>query len=205
MKLLANFKGFLNTVRAKFFFIGGREMFDADLAGIADRDSFYSSVFNDVIYIDSFFKDRSNDNSSNKGGITQMTEAYLCNIILNNLTDNSEKKEDDKDERKFSLTKLFESLNYNSDDKLLNQFSLCFGILKDNNFTFSLTQNELKKQAYKLIFVLQNYIIYLAYRSNGTPKKLASLTEQIIVKGPKENIEYFFRNNIVCNAKRHKV
>lgn len=55
-RLLANLKGFLNVAKAKFFFIGGREMFDADLADIADRESFYSSIFNDVIYVESFLR-----------------------------------------------------------------------------------------------------------------------------------------------------
>lgn len=55
--LLANLKNFLNKARAKFIFIGGREMYDASLADIADRDSFYSSIFHDVLYVESFLKD----------------------------------------------------------------------------------------------------------------------------------------------------
>lgn len=275
-KLLANLKGFLNVVKAKFFFIGGREMFDADLADIADRESFYSSIFNDVIYVESFFKDSIDMRGHGKGGITEMTEAYLCNIILNNL---NEGKENEKDELSLkTLYRLMSSKNFdvssnesylyfksnlkpaNASEKInrhktifkLKSYSAwlieCISKLAhlegvDNKFEeFARTKEEINKkleeikeqpekvstlkhkhdskfkryaewsikcisklanlkdvdnaleeseeinkQKYKAIFTLQNYIIYLTYRSNGTPKKLTGLTEQLIVRGPSSN------------------
>ena len=193
--LLANLKGFLNVIRAKFFFIGGREMFDADLADIADRDSFYSSVFNDVIYIESFFKDSKHSGS----GVTQMTEMYLCNIILNSLElekgkgkGKAAKKERQAKKEKQTLKSLYENIQpYNKREKNISLLFKKSNTNKNTNESISerreqleLSKDETKRQAYKTMFTLQNYVIYLNYRSNGTPKKLTALTEQLIKCGP---------------------
>ncbi|MEE9372192.1 MAG: hypothetical protein V3V00_03990, partial [Saprospiraceae bacterium] len=323
---MANLKGFLNVVRAKFFFIGGREMYDAALADISDRDSFYSSIFNDVIYVESFFKDSTNTEGQGKGGVTQMTEAYLCNIIMHGINSTNKENKDKKNDPE-NLKSLFAKLNFNAYENKIKQtteHSLLFGhkrskgciqkveLLKNeiakaeadkkeslqikididqflileekykkllNNQTLKsttineeaikinceidstrkkllshkyfktlnkrdldrvnlkkhsnystnrekrltisieqskkkigeyqndkLSYDELKKQAYKVIFTLQNYIVYLTYRSNGTPKKLTALTEKLMVTGPslkKENEhgdetnKEFFRDNVV--------
>jgi len=50
---------------------------------------------------------------------------------------------------------------------------------------------------YKVVFLLQNYIIYLTYRSNGTPKKLTSLIEDIIV--PTNALETWDEVNQKCH------
>lgn len=261
-QLLANLKGFLSVVKAKVFFIGGREMFDADLADISDRESFYSSIFNDVIYVESFFKDTSDESGRGKGGITQMTEAYVCRIILNDLIgrENNGKKPNlreffdllesngkhllfrkpkeetpTKTERiKFRLKRLLiwvgrkvnrilfkkqkdKKPNKNIFEKLLvwiyrKMYRSLSGKpmpgvkndepLKPDSDEASGQYDEIKKQKYKVIFTLQNFIIFLTYRSNGTPKKLTGLTEQLIVRGPllgknKKDKENFFQENIV--------
>ena len=159
-KLLANLKGFLNVVRAKFFFIGGREMFDADLADIADRDAFYSSVFNDVIYVESFLKDK----VEARAGITQMVETYLCNMILKDFS------EDKEDNENYTLRKLSEKIDQGE-------------MLIDGNAGLcdkSSTDPSICLKKFKILSLLQNYIIYLTYRCNGTPKKLVALTEKTI-------------------------
>lgn len=170
-KLLGNLKGFLNVVQAKFIFIGGREMFDASLADIADRDSFYSSVFNDVIYINSFFKDKARD----RIGITQLTETYLCKIIMANL-----KAEDSlKHPTDYNLKNLFEKLEFKKNSLYINDSD------ENNNETKKISEHKIIQESIKakVIILLQNYIIFLAYRSNGTPKKLATLTEDITCEG----------------------
>lgn len=194
-KLLANLKGFLNVARAKFFFIGGREMFDANLADIADRESFYSSIFNDVIYVESFFKESIDKMGQGKGGITQMTETYVCNIILNNLGEYKT--------HELSLKKLHD-LIAGSNGAYLKFKRYSSQVNKPNLSKKDDESDELRKQKYKIISTLQNYIVYLTYRSSGTPKKLTSLTEQLIVKGPKNlgqngkiNNEEFFRDNVI--------
>lgn len=182
-RLLSNLKGFLNVVRAKFFFIGGREMYDATLADIADRDSFYSSIFNDVIYVDSFFKDKSNV----RAGVTQMTEAFLCQLIMGRW----KKEEHEKIvEQKFSLKELSKRI-----DSPPGKSALI--LLKEDPEKKIEGPSEFERRKYKLIFLLQNYIIYLNYRSNGTPKKMTTLIEHLVQKAPKNSTEDFFKENLV--------
>lgn len=78
VRILAALKSFINTSDAKFLFIGGAELYDASLADIADRESFYSSIFHEVIYINSFFKDF----EKKKIGLTQMVELYLLKLLF---------------------------------------------------------------------------------------------------------------------------
>lgn len=178
-KLLANLKSFLSTAPAKFIFIGGREMYDASLADIADRDSFYSSIFHDVIYINSFFKDKF---STVKAGLTRLTEAYLCKLLipfdyaksyvhaqLNNTSLVTALRTEPKDED-YCLSMLFQ---YLIDWKLGSTNNSGTGI-------HQLHTSEDQAQIYKLLFFLQNFIIFLAYRSNGTPKKMVDLLESYI-------------------------
>lgn len=79
LRLLANMKHFISTARAKFIFISGRELYDAYLAGLSDREFAISSVFNGAIYVDSFL-------TSNKAerDIVSMTEQYICKMLLPN-------------------------------------------------------------------------------------------------------------------------
>lgn len=199
-RLLANLKGFLNVAKAKFFFIGGREMFDADLAGISDRESFYSSIFNDVIYVESFFKDSVRKDGQSTGGITQMTETYICNIILNDFKDSEIEHGMDK----LNLEALFSLINTEKDKTEKNKSYLLFKSKPDeSNGSKNGGEDEANRQKYKIISTLQNYIVYLTYRSSGTPKKLTTLTEQLVVRGPKfeenckEKNERFYRENVV--------
>lgn len=147
-RLLANTKSFLNSAKAQFIFIGGREMFDASLADIADRESFYSSIFNDVIYAKSFFKDK----ISRQSGITEMAEAFICQYLI------PESRDEDDNNRLQKFT-LAEYVNY------------CTGTLK-------LKQAELSK----VVFHLQSFIIFLTFRSNGSPKKMIEVFEKYIFR-----------------------
>ncbi|MBK8043640.1 MAG: hypothetical protein IPK21_13860 [Haliscomenobacter sp.] len=149
-------KSFLSSAKAKFIFIGGREMYDAFLADISDRDSFYSSIFNDAIYVDSFFKDKIMDS----GGISQMTEIYVCQLIIN---------------KNFELKN-----NYNL-SSYLNELVVFFGGEPEQSPS-QLKNEENKLAIYKTIFLLQNFIIFLTYRSNGSPKKLADLFAGYVIR-----------------------
>lgn len=172
--LLANMKGFLNVAKAKFFFIGGRELFDADMADIADRDSFYSSIFNDVIYVSSFYKD--SISGSSREGVTALTEAFLIKNIIG--IGNEDR---DKDNEEWTIDHFINGCVYDDEFKKIK-----FYITKSNG------NNKIDN--HKIIFLttlLQNFIIFLLYRSNGSPKKLTSLLEHYIVK--EENINDSFR------------
>lgn len=192
-RLLANLKSFLNTAKAKFIFIGGREMYDAALADIADRDSFYSSIFHDVIYINSFFKDRL---SPSRSGLTRLTEAYLCQLLLPKqyVSEYASKHPKDyliQDENKpseeiFNLTTYLHYLI----DLLKNKDNKKYHECKVD----SLSEDELQS-VYKTIFFLQNTIIFLTYRSNGTPKKLVALLESYIVNIEDRKIDLLKQTN----------
>ena len=192
--LLANLKGFLNVAMAKFIFIGGREMYDASLADIADRDSFYSSIFNDVVYVNSFFKDK----IQKRAGITRMTEAYLCGLLIPKRF-LVEKQEDilkiiglksdvkpvtKKDPLDYVQKETFYSLKVYHlflIETLLSQ-DLFVGLERMRDKEGNLNDLRIAKMM-KIIFLLQNYIIYLTYRSNGSPKKLTTLIENLMVPG----------------------
>ncbi len=148
-KLLANLKNFLNRAEAKFVFIGGRGMYDASLADIADRESFYSSIFHEVIYVESFFKDK----LSSKAGVSQVTEAYLCSLLM----ESKEKKE---------------QIDYNL-KKLIIEYEKRY---KDDEL-----KDDKEEKIFKILHTLQNFIIFLTYRSNGSPKKLIELIERYLV------------------------
>lgn len=77
LRLLANMKHFITVARAKFIFISGRELYDAYLAGLSDREFAISSVFNEAIYVESFL-------TSNRSqmDVVSMTEQYICKMLL---------------------------------------------------------------------------------------------------------------------------
>lgn len=79
IKLFSNMKYFLSTAKAKFIFIGGREIYDAALADTSDRNFIIGSIFNDIIYVPSFLTD---SDKSPTGDITKLTEEYVCKLII---------------------------------------------------------------------------------------------------------------------------
>ncbi|MCC7467349.1 MAG: ATP-binding protein [Saprospiraceae bacterium] len=184
-RLLSSMKSFLNEAKAKFIFIGGREMYDAALADIADRETFYGSIFHAVIYINSFFKDK----IQHRSGISRLTEAYLCHMLIPDwylepfIEDYYAKHPNepriDHDEW-YSLDTLYHYLidAKNSRPDQEPNFKYWNARLQITPETYGE-----REAAYKIIYLLQNYIIFLTYRSSGTPKKLAVLLESNIVNG----------------------
>ncbi|MEO0898494.1 MAG: ATP-binding protein, partial [Bacteroidota bacterium] len=78
-RILSNLKHFLNVARAKFIFIAGREMFDAALADVSDRDAFFTTIFHDTLYVSSFLKENLHNRNP---GVTRMTEVYVCQFLI---------------------------------------------------------------------------------------------------------------------------
>ena len=77
LKLLGNMKQFMSQAKAKFVFISGRELYDAYLADLADREFAVSSIFNGVIYVDSFLF-----SSTKQKNILTKTEEYICGYLI---------------------------------------------------------------------------------------------------------------------------
>lgn len=142
--ILAGLKNFITIAPVKFIFIAGREMFDASLADINDRQSSLSSIFHHIINVESFLKDKSVKNTS---GMTNLIEEYLKVLLLNGADEKSEEP----------LFKIYYERLTNSP-----------GMLE-------------KELAQKVIFTLQNFLIYLTYRSSGAPHKINKLIEELIV------------------------
>ena len=77
LNLLANMKYFISTAKAQFIFISGRELYDASLADVADREFAISSIFSGVIYVNSFLT-----SNNHPIEISEMTERYICKRLI---------------------------------------------------------------------------------------------------------------------------
>lgn len=75
--ILGNLKYFFTEAEAKFIFITGRQMYDAWLAGIADRNNFLNSIFGEMIYVNSFYR----SDKKYKDDIFKNTEKFLVTAI----------------------------------------------------------------------------------------------------------------------------
>jgi hypothetical protein len=163
---LSSLKYFVNEAEAKFIFIAGREMFDASLADVSDRQSAIGSIFHRVIYVDSFLKDRSKSETTITG-IGSLTEVYLKRVLFGNVTP--------KGSEGLSMSNEFFSLYYD--------LLLCPEKFKSSKSNLSDSAALSEQEAMKVIFVLYNFVNYLVYRSNGSPKKIKKILEdQIVLK-----------------------
>jgi len=202
-KILGNLKLFFNTANAKFIFIAGREMYDSALADISDRDSFISSIFHEIIYVNSFFKD---PESKETYGITGLTEKYVCQLLMPIGThyDINLKGYQDYLMNEFYTIK---SWKYQLDVSYfrfmrfifqkyrvyLKRFHFEKKIPKPQNklkYSDNRHPEEIRREIRKIIHTLQHFIVYLAYRSNGAPKKITKLLESYVVLPEKKFLVY---------------
>ncbi|MPR37449.1 hypothetical protein [Salmonirosea aquatica] len=161
IKLLSSLKHLLTEAEAKFIFIAGREMFDASLADISDRQSALGSIFHYIFYVESFLKETKVSTHSNSNNLV---EEYLGQILLKNL-----------------------STNHNENLSFLQRYWKYLVELKkgknqtneENNY-FSANEND--EDLVKIIISLQNFSTYLWYRCGGSPKKLIKLIEENFIQ-----------------------
>ncbi|MDX2283602.1 MAG: ATP-binding protein [Bacteroidia bacterium] len=170
-RLLANLKNLLNVSRAKYIFIGGREMYDASLADIADRDTFYGSIFSRIFYVDSFLRDESR---SSRGNLSGLAEQQLCSVLI--------PRDNNKDSQDVNLREYRKYL----------ESAIFKGESKDLGPTVKIQ---------KVITVLQNFTVYLTYRSSGTPRKITNLIENYIVKVDETQLQSLDREELVVYNK----
>lgn len=167
VNIISSLKNLITESQAKFIFITGREMFEASMADIADRQFSLGSIFHKIIYIDSFLKDRK---GSDPAGLSNLIENYLKTILL---------------PRSFlecwlpADLKSAPSLHYDEKPCWDTPFlSLYYEFLNNSAFV---DQSELvDAEKAKIIQALQQFIIFLTYRSNGSPKKLIRLVEDFV-------------------------
>jgi hypothetical protein len=174
-KILLNLKHFLNHAQAKFVFIAGRELYDADLADVADRDFFWGSIFTEVIYVESLLKtvhhNREHHEFSNAAP-TFFIEQFVCLYLIGKY-DN--KVRESKDE--FSRLLYGEEANLKQYSNQLVEFYKNAGRVVLNKH--GRIQDDALRKA--LLF-LSDFIIYLTYRSGGLPMKLNKIFEEYVVK-----------------------
>lgn len=215
-RILGNLKHFFNDANAKFIFIAGREMYDAALADISDRDTFVGSIFDEVLYVPSFLKD---DHAREIGGITGMTEHFLARYLVpkdlwpqhgegltslqnyaelirfsNGVFEGAMESHRDwlysKPMAKLIETNLKNPEGHDIRTKLLENYNKGLDNKQIGSELASLGNNETALQSYivdkqreisKVLSTLQNFVTFLTYRSNGSPKKLMQLIEEFIV------------------------
>lgn len=156
LKLLANIKLFISTANAKFVFISGRELYDAYLADLSDRDFAISSIFSGVINVDSFL--------SPEGGQTDvrsMAELYVANRLIPRqyLLD----KEHYYAEKKRVLKKEVPSLRW--------YYEYLMDVEKEKTGKKTVDIERQKDIEFVMIF-LRGFSAYLSHISNGSPKKI---------------------------------
>lgn len=154
LRLLANMKHFISTARAKFIFISGRELYDAYLAGLSDREFAISSVFSGAIYVDSFLTSNRTQMS-----VISMTEQYLCKMLLPK--DYLKKKMMVKYYQYGTTTPEFPSLKW------------YYRYLLDVEGKESLNTADEWRLKGGIMF-LHYFAIYLTHISNGSPQKILS-------------------------------
>lgn len=154
LKLLANMKHFISTARAKFIFISGRELYDAYLAGLSDREFAISSVFSGAIYVDSFLTSNRTQMS-----VISMTEQYLCKMLLP--TDYLRKRMIDKYYQYSTTTPEYPSLKW------------YYRYLREIDNKSSLNTADEWRLKGGIMF-LHYFAIYLTHISNGSPQKILS-------------------------------
>ena len=110
--LLANMKYFISSSEAKFIFITGYDMYEANLADISNREFNLHSIFNGQINISSFLR-----KAGNSKGADSMTEEFLCHALLRK---NIEKRKDLYDYSKYYLD-IWDMFQKNRYEKLLER------------------------------------------------------------------------------------
>lgn len=185
-KLFSNLKFFLTTAKAKFIFIAGREMYDASLADVSDRNYFIGSIFHTVIYLDSFLTDPSDKKLSD---ITSMTEQYVCQFLFPESYNFKDSLPSLKEYNKYLLEehphdKILEEHPHDKINQSNVSGSGIYKILDDNSHDYF----ERQKRE-KIIYQLQHLIVYLTHISRGAPKKIKTHLESFIETPGEEELK----------------
>lgn len=144
LNVIANMKFFLSTADAYFIFIAGRELYEASMADLSDRDFSISNIFNGIINVDSFFSHPHIHDS------IAYTEEFVCRQII---------------PRQYVASKLQAQTVTLRDYR---EYRECIEPRCDG------------KRLDKEIVFLYHFISYLAFISNGSPKKITTFFEKYI-------------------------
>lgn len=167
LRLLANMKLFIASVKAKCVFISGHELFDASLADLSDREFAISSIFNGVLNVSSFLSPE-----REQSDVSSMTEVYLATMLLPDcfLKKKIEENVLDNGMLKDELPSL----------RWYNEYLMEQHIL---NYPVSKSKKEIKERVEEIRHVmefLRCFAVYLSHVSNGSPKKIATYFEKYV-------------------------
>lgn len=158
LNLLANMKLFVSSSNAKFIFISGRELYDAFLADLSDREFAISSIFNGVLYVDSFLS-----SDKNLRDVSSMTETYICKQLIPDEFLQRKREEYRKKGKMEPDTNLKLYYDYLTEGSALNE-----------------NKNDNINQSQHIIILLYHFSVYLSHICNGSPKKISLYFEQYI-------------------------
>lgn len=167
LRLLANMKLFIASVKAKCVFISGHELFDASLADLSDREFAISSIFNGVLNVSSFLSPE-----REQSDVSSMTEVYLATMLLpdsylrqrmtENVLDNGVLKDE------------LPSLRW------YNEYLMNLHV-KNNPDMYDEEDDQAKIEEIRHVMeFLRCFAVYLSHVSNGSPKKIASYFEKYV-------------------------
>lgn len=185
LQMLGNMKLFLTAANAKFIFISGRELYDAFLADISDREYAISSIFSGVLNISSFlYPERE------QSDISSLTEQYVAETLL---------------PEKYLLEKAQENAQKNGViKKEIPSLRWYIQYLTELAIEEGLSCDELqfkKEEIRHIIIFLKNFIVYLSHVSNGAPKKIVLYFEKYIKRQEDLVTYYGWPDNIECGVR----
>ena len=167
LRLLANMKLFIASVKAKCVFISGHELFDASLADLSDREFAISSIFNGVLNVSSFLSPE-----REQSDVSSMTEVYLATMLLpeSYLQQKMEENMVDNGVLKDELPSL----------RWYNEYLMDVHVINDETLS---EEKEIKERTEEICYViafLRCFCVYLSHISNGSPKKIATYFEKYV-------------------------
>lgn len=155
--LLSGLKYLLTTMKAKFIFVAGRELYEAFKADASDRSHYLSSIFNDVIVVPSLMADDSDDK---KYDIFSLTEQYVCRNLIPSLYRKNEKPvfylEDYKEF-------LYDALDYEDEEE--KKYIIQKTLIVLHNFIVYLTYAS-KGAPKKMVNLFERHVIDSASRNS---------------------------------------
>lgn len=156
LKLLANIKLFVSTAHAKFIFISGRELYDAYLADLSDRDFAISSIFSGVINVDSFLTPEDGQTD-----VRSMSEWYIANRLI------PHEWLEEWEKRNASESQLLK----HEKPSLRWYYQYLVEDIKNRDITDA-DRHQLLLDANYVVGFLHTFAAYLTHISNGSPKKI---------------------------------
>ena len=183
LHLLGNLKFFTSTAKAKFIFIAGREMYDAYLADMTDRESAISSLFNGIIYVESFCKNEKSEkdvmyNTETFIARQLIPHSYIKETVINRYIEcklksgNEANNEGDMYANIDINLKLYYKYLTTSYSSILLKAKSGDNGNKDGISESIRKLNDVREVIDKVIILLYHFTFYLYHISNGSPKKM---------------------------------